>query len=119
MHCCTIRTIGAHGESIVSKIVNFEFPLSRMNEALCILGSMIEPTGLHLYETVEPSGDSDSGVQVKGIAHTNATMYQWFTFCMLFNQDCVALSYDGQKGITCGPNADKWPFNPEYFKASV
>lgn len=103
------------------KIVNFEFPLSRMTEALSVLSNMIEPVGLHLYETVEPMGEADKahGVQVKGIAHTKATFYQWFTFCMLFNQDCVALSYDGEQGVTCGPNADKWPFNPDYFITSI
>ena len=97
------------------KIVNLEFPLSRMGEALTVLANIIEPAGLHLHGVSEPSGDSDSGIQVKAIAYTNASAYQWFTFCMLFNQDCVALSYDGVTGLCVGPNADQWPFNPEYF----
>ena len=100
-------------------IVNFEFPLSRMNEALCVLGSLITPTGLHLYATTEPTGANDAGVQVRGLAHTHARPDQWHAFCVIFNQDCVALSYDGEKGITCGPNADAWPFDPAFFVASL
>ena len=102
-------------------IVNFEFPLSRMSEALCVLGSLITPTGLHLYATTYPTGESDKahGVQVKGIANTHARPDQWHAFCVIFNQDCVALSYDGKTGVTCGPNADKWPFDPAFFVASL
>lgn len=85
------------------KIVNLEFPLSRMGEALTVLANIIEPVGLHLHGVSEPSGDNDSGIQVKTIAYTNASAYQWFTFCMLFNQDCVALSYDGVTGVCVGP----------------
>jgi len=103
----------------MTKIVNFEFPLSRMGEALIVLSGLIEPVGLHLYATTEPTGDNDSGIQVKGIARTNAQLFNWFTFCMLFDQDCVALSYDGVTGLCVGPNADKWPFNPEYFVTSI
>lgn len=99
----------------MAKIVNLEFPLARMSEALCILGSLIEPQGLHLYGTSEPTGASDNGVQVKAIAYTNARLDQWHAFCTLFEQDCVALSYDGVTGLCVGPHADKWPFNPEYF----
>lgn len=101
------------------KIVNFEFPLSRMSEALCVLGTLCKPVGLHLYATTEPTGESDSGVQVKGMAYTDARADQWHAFCVIFNQDCVALSYDGEYGITCGPKADAWNFDPEFFITSL
>lgn len=101
------------------KIVNFEFPLSRMGEALTVLSSMIEPVGLRLYATTEPTGENDSGIQVKGMALTEARFDQWHAFCVIFSQDCVALSYDGQSGITCGPRADAWPFSPDFFITSL
>lgn len=99
--------------------VNLEFPLSRMSQALCILGDMVEPVGLHLYETVEPMGETDGGVQVKAIAKSSARPDQWTAFCLMFNQDCVAISYNGVNGITIGPKADAWPFNISYFKMEV
>lgn len=91
-----------------------------MSEALAVLSSMVDVSkGLHLYETTEASGATDSGIQVKGLAHTDARADQWHAFCVIFEQDCVALSKDGIHGITCGPRVDKWPFNSEYFKTSV
>lgn len=101
-------------------LVNFEFPLSQMPAALSVLSSMVDVSkGMHLYGTTDASGVTDDGIQVRGLAYSTARADQWHAFCVMFSQDCVALSYDGQKGITCGPNADKWPFNPEYFKASI
>jgi len=99
--------------------VNLEFPLSRMNEALCILGTLVHPVGLHLYGTTDAMGENDSGIQVKAIAKSSARPDQWTAFCLMFNQDCVAISYNGVNGITIGPNADKWPFNIDYFKTTV
>jgi hypothetical protein len=60
--------------------VNLEFPLSRMSQALCILGTLVHPVGLHLYETSEATGDSDSGIQVKAIAFSSARPDQWMAF---------------------------------------
>lgn len=101
-------------------IVNFEFPLAKISAALAVLSTMVDVSkGLHLYETTEASGATDSGIQVKGLAHTYACADQWHAFCVMFEQDCVALSKDGIHGITCGPRADKWPFNSDYFKATL
>jgi hypothetical protein len=101
-------------------IVNFEFPLAKMASALAVLSTMVDVSkGLHLYETTDATGITDSGIQVKGLGHTYARADQWNAFCIMFNQDCVALSKDGVHGITCGPRADKWPFNGEYFKATL
>jgi hypothetical protein len=91
-----------------------------MPAALSVLSSMVDVSkGLHLYATTAASGVTDDGVQVKGLAHSAARVDQWYAFCVMFSQDCVALSYDGATGVTCGPRADKWAFNSDYFKTSV
>lgn len=99
--------------------VNLEFPLAKMSQALCILGTLVHPVGLHLYETSEATGENDSGIQVKAIAQSSARPDQWVAFCLMFDQDCVAISYNGVNGVTIGPNADKWPFNIDYFKTTI
>ena len=85
-----------------SYTVNFEFPLTRMAEALERLTVNIPdwaayPTlanlkdgdgGLFLYGTIDYN--DGKGVQVRGVCHSKASPRAWQGFCNEFDQDCVA-----------------------------
>jgi hypothetical protein len=32
-----------------------------------------------------------------------------------FSQDCIAILYDDDTGLCCGPRAEAWPFNRAHF----
>ncbi len=91
--------------------VNFEFPKEYAEDALMQLLYLTEPNTLIIYD-LEDHGHC---YEFKGKAKTTARADQWYIYCQLFNQECVALSVDGLRGIMCGPKADQWHFDPEYF----
>jgi len=90
--------------------VNFEFYNQDAEMALTILLKITEPNTLIIYGVTK-----EDNFQFKGKAITTARADQWYVYCQLTDQDCVALSHDGKQGIMVGPQADKWTFNSEYF----
>lgn len=85
-------------------LVNFEFPISRMGEALTALTQNPKdweayPTlasadeGLFLYATVD--WQDGNGIQVRGVCKSSASPRAWQGFCNQFSQDCVATQSEG------------------------
>lgn len=112
------------------RAVNFEFPLSRLSEALHYLAALrlIEPVGLHLHATAQWA--SDTTEQVCAVAWTRATDEQWHAYCETFNQQCVSLAtaqwctaYAEAKTLDLPAAKDHakcvgpkpWGFTPLYF----
>lgn len=112
------------------RAVNFEFPISRLSEALYYVAthSLIEPVGLHLHATAQWANDGET--QCCATAWTKASDEQWRAYCETFNQDCVALASaefltawaagknlelnnNKEHGKTVGPLP--WNFDPIYF----
>jgi hypothetical protein len=91
--------------------VNFEFPEENAKDALMHLLYLTEPGTLIIYD-LEDHGHC---YEYKGKAKTTARADQWNTYCVMFKQECVALSVDGKRGIMCGPKAEQWSFTSEYF----
>ena len=117
-------------DTIAPRAVNFEFPISRLSAALSFVAAkgLIEPVGLHLHSTAQWANDAE--VQCCATAWTKATDQQWFEFCEIFKQDCVALASvefltawaagknlelraSAEHGKTVGPTP--WNFDPIYF----
>jgi len=100
------------------RAVNFEFPLSRLSEALHYVAALglIEPTGLHLHATAQWANDKE--IQVCATAWTTAPDTSWDIYCKTFSQECVSLSADnGPTGHCVGPVA--WDYLPQYFKPAA
>jgi hypothetical protein len=102
------------------RAVNFEFPISRLSEALHYVATLIEPVGLHLHATAQWANDTET--QCCATAWTRASDAQWHNYCVAFEQDCVALVdrltdkapiIGLPVGKTVGPTP--WEFNPHYF----
>jgi hypothetical protein len=91
--------------------VNFEFSSEEAEVGLDSLLSVTETGSLIIY------GSTSVGLntQFKGKALSNAKLDEWYEWCVLNYQECVAISYDGKQGLMIGPRADEWLFNPEYF----
>lgn len=34
-------------------------------------------------------------------------------------QECIAVMYEDQAGVCCGPGAERWAFNLEYFRRPI
>ena len=77
-------------DTIAPRAVNFEFPISRLSEALHYVATLIEPVGLHLHSTAQ--GANDTETQCCATAWTRASDAQWHNYCVAFGQDCVALA---------------------------
>jgi len=91
--------------------VNFEFPEITASNALTELLHLTEVNTLVIYDYIMDKSE----FVFKGKAKTTARADEWMRFCLMFDQECVALSVDGKRGVMCGPHANKWTFNSEYF----